>query len=159
MIELFEELLTGIAAAALCGGAAVMFAKGKAMQEVLRLATGLAILLAVLRPLSEFRLPNVFERTAQQTAPVQYSQQTRNALAEAAARQVEAYVEQRAQQMGISCTATLQLAHQAEKTLVTGVQLTCSRNADTHALSQMLVSECGIPKELQTWNWTDSGSN
>lgn len=156
MIELFRELLIGVAAAALCGGAAVLFAKGKAMQEVLRLATGLAILLAVLRPLSEFRLPDVFGRGQEIRQTVQvHCSETQKALGDAAARKVETYVEQRASQMGIPCTAELQLTQEADKILVTGVQLTCSRNTDTKALSQMLVSECGIPKELQTWNWID----
>lgn len=156
MIELFRELLIGVAAAALCGGAAVLFAKGKAMQEMLRLATGLAILLAVLRPLSEFRLPDVFGRGQEIRQTVQvHCGETQKALGNAAAREVETYVEQRASQMGIPCTAELQLTQEADKILVTGVQLTCSRNTDAEALSQMLVSECGIPKELQTWNWTD----
>lgn len=156
MIELFRELLVGVAAAALCGGAAVLFAGGKAMKEVLRLATGLAILLAVLRPLSEFRLPDVFGRGGEMRQTVQMNcNETQRSLGNAAAQQVEDYVEQRASQMGIPCTAVLQLEQDAEKTLVTGIQLTCSRNTDTQALSQMIVSECGIPKELQIWNWTD----
>lgn len=156
MIELFREMLVGVAAAALCGGAAVLFAKGKAMQEVLRLATGLVLLLAVLRPLSEFRLPDVFGRGTEMRQAVQMNcGETQKVLGDAAAQQVESYVEERASQMGIPCTAVLQLTQDAEKILVTGVQLTCSRNTNTEALSQMLVSECGIPKELQIWNWTD----
>ena len=156
MIELFREMLLGVAAAALCSGAAVLFARGKAMQEVLRLAAGLAVLLAVLQPLSQFRLPNLFGKEQQmpKTEQVHCGEMQRE-LANAAAQQVEVYVQARAEQMGIPCTANLQLVQAAEKTLVTGVQLTCSRNTDTAALSQMLVSECGIPKELQIWNWTD----
>lgn len=154
MIELFRELLLGVAAAALCSGAAVLFAKGKAMQEVLRLAAGLAVLLAVLQPLSQFRLPNIREPQAHKAMQVHCDEMQRE-LANAAAQQVETYVQTRAEQMGIACTAKLQLVQEAEKTLVTGVQLTCSRNIDAAALSQMLVSECGIPKELQIWNWTD----
>ena len=157
MIELFRSLLIGVAAAALCGGATVLFAKGKAMQEVLRLATGIAVLLAVLQPLSEFRLPNPFAHGAKQAQEVILDHgETEQALAEAAAQQVETYVEQRAGQLGIPCTVRLTLTQDAEgKTLVTGVQLSCSRTADTQALSQILAAECGIPKELQIWNWTD----
>ncbi len=157
MIELFRSLLIGVAAAALCGSAAVLFAKGKAMQEVLRLATGIAILLAVLQPLSQFRLPNPFGHGVKQAQEVVLEHgETEQALAQAAAQQVETYVEQRAGQLGIPCTAQLTLTQDAEgKTLVTGVQLSCSQTADIQALSQMLAAECGIPKELQTWNWTD----
>lgn len=156
MIELFRELLAGVAAAALCGGAAVLFARGKAMQEVLRLATGLAILLAVLQPLSAFRLPDVFGRGTELPKTMEANcSETQSALGHAAAEQVERYIAQRAGQMGISCTAKLQLAQDADKILVTGVQLTCSKSIDTETLSQMIVSECGIPKELQTWNWID----
>lgn len=156
MIELFRELLIGVAAAALCSGAAILFAKGKAMQEVLRLAAGLAVLLAVLQPLSQFRFPDIYGKKQQTHKAVQvHCDEMQRELANAAAQQVEAYVQARAEQLGVPCTAKLQFVQEAEKTLVTGVQLTCSRNIDAAALSQMLVSECGIPKELQIWNWTD----
>ncbi len=156
MIELFREILTGVAAAALCGGAAVLFAKGKAMQEVLRLATGIAVLLAVLQPLAGFRLPDPFARLRKPEAVQTTADDTAQVLARAAAQQVEREIEQRAAMQGIPCTVHLTLAQDAQGNAeITGVQIGCSRSADTAALTQLLTTVCGIPKELQTWNWTD----
>lgn len=155
MIELFREMLIGVAAAALCGGAAVLFVKGKAMQEVLRLATGIAVLLAVLQPLAGFRLPNPFAHI-RKPETAQTADRTAEVLAQAAAQQVEREIEQRAAQMGISCTARLTLAQDTQGNAeITGVQIACDRSADTDTLAHFLTAECGIPKELQTWNWTD----
>ena len=157
MIETFQTLLTGVAAAALCGGVALSLTRGSALREVLRLACGLAVVLAVLEPLSTLRLPKL-GASFRQTVAAQYQAQSVQALAQAAIGQVEQYIEQRAAALGVVVKAELTATSEADgRTLVTGVTLTASQaeQNDKTAIETILVTECGIPKELITWNWTE----
>lgn len=163
MIETFQTLLTGVAAAALCGGVALSLTRGGALREVLRLACGLAVVLAVLEPLSTLRLPKLgasFRQTvaAGESQSTQYQAQSAQALAQAAIDQVEQYIEQRAAALGATVKAELAATSEADgRTLVTGVTLTASAAdpPDKTAIETILVTECGIPKEFITWNWTE----
>lgn len=164
MIELFQTMLAGVAAAALCGGAALALTRGSALREVIRLAGGLAILLAVLQPLTGIRLPDLagkVEQALQNNAAqsTMYAQQNEQALTTAAVHSVTDYIEQRASQLGVSCTADAAVEREADsgRTVLTGLTLTASAEAQsqTEAVESMILSECGIPKELVTWNWTD----
>lgn len=163
MIERFETLLLGVAAAAVLLGVALSLARGSALREVLRFAGGLAILLAVLQPLSGVRLPSLSGLWRQaaaesraQSAP--YTAAASEALAGAAVRQVEAEIEARAGALGVPCTAALRTAPgEAGQTCVTGVTLSCPATARTgaDAVERMLAAECGITKENVTWNWIE----
>lgn len=163
MIERFETLLLGVAAAAVLLGVALSLARGSALRAVLRFAGGLAILLAVLQPLSGVRLPSLSGLWGQaaaesraQSAP--YTAAASEALAGAAVRQVEAEIEARAGALGVPCTAVLQTAPgEAGQTYVTGVTLSCpaAAQAGAGAVERMLEEECGITKENVTWNWIE----
>ena len=162
MIERFETLLLGVAAAAVLLGVALSLARGSALRAVLRFAGGLAILLAVLQPLSGVRLPSLSGLWGQAAAESQaqsapYTAAASEALAGAAVRQVEAEIEARAGALGVPCTAALQTAPgEAGQTYVTGVTLSCpAAQAGAGAVERMLEEECGITKENVTWNWIE----
>lgn len=163
MIELFQTMLVGVAAAALCGGAALALTKGNALREVIRLAGGLAVLLAVLQPLTGLRFPDLvgsIRQTVQSNAAqsAQYEQENEQVLTAAAVQSVADYIEQRAAQLGVECTAELASCPDADgRTVLTGLTLTAQETAQTEreTIERMIVSECGIPKELVTWNWIE----
>lgn len=163
MIELFRTMLLGVTAAALCVGAALSLARGQALREVIRFAGGLAVLLAVLQPLSQLRLPDIragLQLIKEQTyhQRTQYQQQSEQALVQAAVDTVATHIEQRAQQMGASCEVTLTTIQDTQGTTqITGAQMDCAPKDQMQAaeLAQM-VTECGIPKELQRWTWTNT---
>ena len=120
-------------------------------------------MLAVLEPLSTVRLPKLgasFRQTvaAGEAQSAQYQAQSAQALAQAAIAQVEQYIEQRAAALGAVVKAELTATSEAGgRTLVTGVTLTASQaeQNDKTAIETILVTKCGIPKELITWNWTE----
>ena len=159
MIELFETLLLGVAAAALLLGVALSLTRGSALREVLRFAGGLAIL----QPLSGVRLPSLSGLWRQAAAESQaqsapYTAASAEALTGAAVRQVEAEIEARAGALGVPCTAALRTAPgEAGQTCVTGVTLSCpaTAQAGAGAVERMLEEECGITKENVTWNWIE----
>ena len=159
MIELFETLLLGVAAAALLLGVALSLTRGSALREVLRFAGGLAIL----QPLSGVRLPSLSGLWRQAEAESQaqsapYTAASAEALTGAAVRQVEAEIEARAGALGVPCTAALRTAPgEAGQTCVTGVTLSCpaTAQAGAGAVERMLEEECGITKENVTWNWIE----
>lgn len=163
MIELFQTMLTGVAAAALCGGAALALTKGSALREVIRLAGGLAVLLAVLQPLTGLRLPDLsgaVRQAVQESAAqgTQYAQDNTQILAAAAVQSVCEYIAQRAHQLGVVCTVQAATYQDTEgRTLLNGLTLTAHREVQAvrEKVENMIVSECGIPKELVTWNWTE----
>lgn len=163
MIELFQTMLAGVAAAALCGGAALALTRGNALREVIRLAGGLAVLLAVLQPLTGLRLPDLagsIRQTVQDNAAqsAQYQQENEAVLAEAAVQSIVDYIEQRAAQLGVSCTVTIATSQDTDgRTVLTGLTLTAqkAKQSERETIESMIVSECGIPKELVTWNWIE----
>lgn len=161
MIESFGRVLVGVCAAAICGGIAMTLAGSGALREIIRLAAGLAVLLAVLEPLSGLRLPHIDEslrHTMQhmqaQTAQLQAEQE--QVLSASASDMTCRYIQQRAAAWGADCQAVLDLEINNDGVLVvTHAHMTC--NAVTPetaaALKTMVEQECGIPQEMQTWNW------
>lgn len=163
MIELFRQILVGVSAAAICGGVALSLTGGGALREILRLAAGLAVLLAVLQPLSQLRLPDVagaLRQTVDQarTQSAQMQEENEAVLSSSAMDVTARYIRQRAAAYGVACTAKLDLAKDADGILiVTGAEMTCeTTDAETmEALMTMVAEECGIPREIQRWNWKD----
>lgn len=156
-------MLAGVTAAALCGGAALALTSGNALREVIRLAGGLAVLLAVLQPLAEIRMPDIagqLRRAVQHSTAqsVRYEQENAQALADAAVQEIEAGIAQRAGQLGVPCTVDITaVPDETGRTILTGVTLTAAadRQAGARAVEDMIAAESGIPKEFVTWNWTD----
>lgn len=163
MIEVFRQMLLGVSAAAICGGVAMLLAGGGALREIIRLAAGLAVLLAVLEPLSGLRLPDVAGavRRAAGQAQAQTDEiaaENREVLSSSAMDVTCRYIKRRAAEMGVECRADLDLATDENGILiVTGAHMTCGpANAETmEALKTMVAEECGIPREMQTWNSND----
>ena len=160
MIEVFRQMLLGVSAAAICGGVAMLLAGGGALREIIRLAAGLAVLLAVL---SGLRLPDVAGavRRAAGQAQAQTDEiaaENREVLSSSAMDVTCRYIKRRAAEMGVECRADLDLATDENGILiVAAAHMTCGpANAETmEALKTMVAEECGIPREMQTWNSND----
>lgn len=162
MIEQFGRILVGVCAAAICGGIAMTLTGGGALREIIRLAAGLTVLLAVLDPLSGLRLPHMtdsalrhnLQRARTQTAQLQAEQE--QVMQASVSDMTCRYIEQRAAAWGVRCQAALDLkTNDAGVLVVTRAYMTCDAAAPETitALKQMVEQECGIPQEMQTWNW------
>ena len=117
----------------------------------------------MLQPLTGLRLADLagsIRQTVQDNAAqsAQYQQENEAVLAEAAVQSIVDYIEQRAAQLGVSCTVTLATSQDTDgRTVLTGLTLTAQKTeqSERETIESMIVSECGIPKELVTWNWIE----
>jgi hypothetical protein len=125
-----------------------------------RLAGGCLTLLALLAPLSKLTaLPDLpFARWRQQTsAQVEAAQEQNRALeASSVGGALASYIEQRAAEQGISCTAVVHMSVDESNCLVTdAVSVSGSLSKEEIAvLTDLIAQECGIPAYLQEYSST-----
>lgn len=158
MMELLRTWLTGITAAAiLCALANSLMPEGS-VRRVGRLACGLVMLAAVLRPLVEVEAlspGDLLEDYAAQTdVQAQTLEEERNALLKSIIEQeCAAYIVDKAAQMGAACTAqvTCQLGEDGiflpQSAAVQG-SLTPRQQED---LARILEEELAIPRDRQSF--------
>lgn len=153
-----RELVVGVSAAAILGSVALTLVQTGALREIVRLAAGLTMLLALLTPLSTLRLPSGSGWLRQQISATQNSTEPAQAQHQALAmssmaRAAAGYIEQQAQALGVDCTAVVTLGQDARGTLtLDAVTVTCRAGAQSlEAVRQMIENECGIPQERQIY--------
>lgn len=147
MIDLLRQIILSVTAASLFGAVVLAIAPEGAMKEVLRMGTGLILIVSLVIPMQKYapqRFREIFPRieTAQTEDSTQLFQQEM-------IREIEAetadYAEQLAQQSGISCQAQVSAQIQTDnQVVITQVSLKQEGNADLSQLQQTLAQQLGI---------------
>lgn len=147
MIDLLRQIILSVTAASLFGAVVLAIAPEGAMKEVLRMGTGLILIVSLVIPMQKYApqrfrefLPRI--ETAQTEDSTQLFQQEM-------IREIEAetadYAEQLAQQSGISCQAQVSAQIQTDnQVVITQVSLKQEGNADLSQLQQTLAQQLGI---------------
>lgn len=146
--------LLGIVLTSLAGGLARQLAPQGREQAMVRLAAGLLLAAAILRPLAgqrwdaEALLPDMPDlRAGEQAAAYQKNQQ--DALSAIIAEKTQAYIWDKANQLGLDCTVSVAAAP-GEGGIPLPESVTV-RGRYSGELARWLEEEVGIPAEKQIW--------
>ena len=151
MIEVFRQMLVGVTAAAILAGVSLQFVKEGPLHEAVRVAAGLMLTLALLLPFS--RLPGArmaFSEAVSglQGAAARAAAENQRIAASSVGNAVAIYIEDRAADMGVKCTAAVCMGGdengQLETKSVT-LYIEGATEEERSAVCQMVAQECGIP--------------
>ncbi|MGE4548793.1 MAG: hypothetical protein AB7C89_04460 [Intestinibacillus sp.] len=157
MIELVRQMIVSVTAAAIFSTVMLMIVQKSALHEVIRLATGMLMILALLLPLSRLSLPTfggALEKIRSQTGQqVTEAQQKNQEIANSSfGGAVSKYIEEKAAAMGIACTVRTTVAEDDAGTLgISRIQVSSSEltSAQRSQISELIERECGVPPERQ----------
>jgi len=147
MIDLLRQIILSVTAASLFGAVVLAIVPEGAMKEVLRMGTGLILIVSLIIPMQKYapqRFRDLFPKieTTQTEDRTQLFQQEM-------IREIETetadYVEQLAQQSGISCQAQVSAQIQTNnQVVITQISLKQEGDADLSQLRQTLAQQLGI---------------
>lgn len=151
MAALFRQLLVNVAAAAILGGISLQAVKEGPLHEMVRVAAGLMMTLALLVSLS--RAPAVkmaFSSTLGevQSAAAFAALENQRVAASSVGNAIAVYIQDRAKEMGVKCSASVHMEGDENGMLVTrGVTLYIEGASEEEraAVCGMVAQECGIP--------------
>ena len=151
MTELLQTILLRVTIAGAASAAALRLACGGALREVVRLAAGLLLLLALLQPLAGRNLLSRPWRGSLAGVDIDALQEenmqtTMSTVAASIARAVQ----QRADEAGIRCTVTVEMANDAEGLLQIDRVTVYYDSADTARLPELrglITKESCVPSE------------
>ena len=153
MTELFQTILLRVTLAGAASAVALRVVCGGALREIVKMAAGLLLLLALLQPLSGLSLLSWegWTGTSQEDIDAIRERNAQTAMSTVAATIARA-VEQRAEQEGFDCSVKVTMANDADGILqidrVT-VYYGGSDAARLHELQALLTEECGVPASRQ----------
>lgn len=151
MINLFRILLINVSVAAILAGVSLQFVREGPMREVIRLAAGLMMTLALLVPLTKLPAARMVFSDAlreTETAAALAAEENQRIAASSVGSAIAVYIQSRAGEMGIDCTASVHMSSDENGWLVTeGVTLYLESASEEEigAVCQMVAQECGIP--------------
>ena len=154
MMDGVRSWLLGIVLTSLAGGLARQLAPQGKEQAMVRLAGGLLLALAILRPLAVggwegLELPaGSFAFQSEEQAEI-YRKNQQDALSAIIAEKTEAYIWDKANQLGLDCTVTVTAAV-GENGLPLPVSAVI-RGPYSEALARCIEEEVGIPAEKIIW--------
>lgn len=149
-METIRQWLLGVAACAMLVSAAEALCPDAAARQAARLTGGLLILCALLRPLAAWDAGGVLRGAADYRAAVTQAEDAlartaHGAFADGIARELDAYIEDKAETMGAAVRAEVRTDSRG---VPEGVTL---RGAYCEALSDWIETELGVAKEKQEW--------
>lgn len=153
MTELFQTILLRVTLAGVASAVALRVVGGGALREVVKLAAGLLLLLALLQPLGSLRLRPWeglagVSQTEIDAIQEQNAQTTMSTIAATIARSLE----QRAEQEGFDCSVNVTMANDADGILQIDRVTVYYGGSDAARLSELqtlLTEECGVPVNRQ----------
>lgn len=159
MIAVLREMILGVTAAAIFSAVMLQLADKSALQEVVRLAAGMVLILALLTPLSRLTAPHFsgwFAQSRQQVTQQTAQAQARNeALARSnIAGAVSKYLTEQAESMAIPCKISTTLAQGADGTVeIAGITVRGQDigQAQRAALTALITENCGVAAEQVTF--------
>lgn len=147
MIDLLRQIILSVTAASLFGAVVLAIAPEGAMKEVLRMGTGLILIVSLVIPMQKYA-PQRFREFLPRIETTQTENSTQ-LFQQEMIREIEAetadYAEQLAQQSGISCQAQVSAQIQTDnQVVITQISLKQEGNADLSQLQQTLAQQLGI---------------
>ncbi|MBD5149946.1 MAG: stage III sporulation protein AF [Oscillibacter sp.] len=148
-----KSWLLGIVLTSLAGGLARQLAPQGKEQVMVRLAGGLLLALAILRPLAaqdwaELELPAAPAFQASEQAAV-YRKNQQDTLSAIIAEKTEAYIWDKANRLGLTCTVTVTTA--AGESGIPLPDAAVLRGPYSGELARCIEEEVGIPAEKLIW--------
>ena len=141
--------LLGVVACAVLVSLAGQLTDGGTMKKIVRFAGGMLLMLAMLRPL--LRLDLAVYREAVSQLELELAQRQEDALSARIAAETGAYIEDKADELGLSVRAAVRTEEVDGVPLPVSVTLCGEENA---ALADCIERELGIAKEDQLWSTT-----
>lgn len=157
-----KQWLLGIVLTAFAGGLARQLAPSGREQAMVRLVSGLLLTLAILRPLAgmdwegpALQAGSFQDQTSEQAEMYRKNQQ--EALAAIIAEKTEAYIWDKANQLGLACQVTVATA--AGESGIPLPDTVTILGPYSPALAACIEEEVGLPAEKQIWleetTWTE----
>lgn len=157
MSELFHTILLRVTLAGVASAVALRVVEGGALREVVKFASGLLMLLALLQPLAGLRLTGWAGLREELTSGVDIqaieAQNAQTTMSTVAASIADA-LERSAQAAGFDCTVHITMQNDADGVLQVGRVRVYYQSADKARLEELktLISEgCGVGEERQEW--------
>lgn len=153
--------LMSVVASAVLVSIAEQLTDGAAMRRAVRFVGGLLLMLALLRPLLrlELALPELTPddyRAAVETLERELSAQRSDALSSGIAGRTQAYIEDKADELGLSVRAEVSTREEEGVPVPAAVTLYGREDA---ALSALIARELGIAEEDQLWIGTEENGS
>lgn len=151
------EYLLSVTGAAIISAVILRLLEGKgSAASIAKMLTGIFMAVTVIGPITQVRLSDALELLPDISADAQAAvsegeASAKNALAESISSQVEAYILDKAKQLGVTLTAEVELS---DDTIPTPVRVRLKGNVSPYAktrLQDILRSDLGIDKENQIW--------
>lgn len=152
-MEWVRQWLLGVISCSMLVSMTEQLCPAGSVRKAVRFAGALLLLLAMWQPLTEAELPEEMwslgnYREALARIQPELSQTGREALAAGIAAELEAYIEDKAENLGVKVRSEMTMREQGEAVVPESVTL---RGAYSEALSEWIASELGITKERQRW--------
>ena len=159
MMEGVRQWLLGVTLTAFAGGLARQLAPAGREQGMVRLVGGLLLVLALLSPLGSWEWEGLALPAFQEAAAAEedYRRQQEAALSAIIAEKTAAYIWDKAEELGLSCTVEVTVAAGEngiplpDTVIITGPY--------DPGLSALIEKEVGIPAGKQIWENIGSGKN
>ena len=156
-METIAEYLLAVTGAAIIGAVTLRLLEGKgSATSIAKILTGIFMALTVITPITRVQLYDVLELLPDVSADAQVAvgqgeSTAKIALSESISTQVEAYILDKAAQLGLTLTVEVELSEDA---IPVPVRVRLQGNASPYAkvrLQSILCNDLGIDKENQIW--------
>lgn len=150
MIAVLRQMILSVTAAALFGSVLISLTEGRAQQEIVRIAVGLMVVLALRNPLRTVRMP---EPGVLFSGQEEYRNEGENAYYEAVleefAEQTESWLEQRAEELGIECSVNISAEQEDGVVSITRAEVSAEglSESEKSELVDEIAEQCGISTE------------
>lgn len=155
-MQQIREYVLGIMAAAIVCGISLCFAEKSREGPLLKLICGLVLTFSLVKPILNIRAGDwqalgIDFRTEALEAAEEGRQLGENKLRQLIKQETEAYIMDKAKEMGLEIRVTVTLSDQALPSPVTATVEGILPPYGKAKLSRLLLRELGIPKENQKW--------
>ncbi len=146
MIIFLRQIIFSVTAAALFGSVLLTLTEGKAQREIIRLAVGLMLVLALFQPLRAIQLPRLSDwfriEVPQETGADSYQQTVLRTFEQ----QTAEYLVHQAEGMNIQCDIQVHSRCEDQEVAITSVSVRTGtlREEQRQALLNMVAKQCGI---------------
>ncbi|NCB28744.1 MAG: hypothetical protein EOM63_03140 [Clostridia bacterium] len=154
MIEILRQMVLGVTAAAIFSAAMMQFSHKSAISEIVRLGTGMVLILALLTPLTHLSLPSfsgwfaqahdAVERQTEQ-AQVRNTEIAHSGIASA----VGGFLTDEARKEGIACIVRASMATGADGTAeLSDIEVRGKLTVpERTAMTELVTKNCGVARE------------
>ncbi|WP_087066016.1 stage III sporulation protein AF [Intestinibacillus massiliensis] len=157
MIEMVRQMIVSVTAAAVFSTVMLLIVQKSALHEVIRLATGMLMILALLLPLSRLTLPSfsrafAAERAQAERQTEEAKQKNEQIAYSSIGGAVSQYIEKQAGELGIKCTVRTEMEQGTDGTWVIGrvrIRGKGLTGVQRQQLAALVEKECGVPPARQ----------